>query len=482
MTLEWAGQIPGKRESRRFEGPYMLTQHDVLEQRHHDDAVSYGGWSIDLHPADGVYSDKAGSWHWYPRGMYQIPYRCLYSRNIRNLFLTGRLISVSHVAFGTTRVIATCANSGQAAGMAAAICARDKLLPADLLEPSRMNSLQRDLLRAGQFIPNIRLDDSADLAPKARIAASSTYRLASLPADGPRLKLDVPWAQMLPLDAGPTPKVTFRVCTDAPTTLRAELRVSSRVDNHTPDVTLAVQEIPLPRCQDHEVTIDFATTVDQPRYAFVCLARNEHVQVRCSRQRLTGLLSLRYIREQNVPQAVVPRFEFWTPQRRPDGLNFAVQVDPPLDLFCAANVTSGVDRPTSGPNAWLADLDDPAPRLELRWDQPQTLRRIVLCFDADFDHPMESAYWNHPENVSPFCVKHYRLWADGRLLAECTDNHQAIRRIELPEPVQTDRLGGGTGRQPRPRAGGPVRRGLLRRLTGLFCVPFGTPYNAVDRG
>jgi hypothetical protein len=440
MALEWAATIPGKRESRRFEGPYMLTQHDVLEQRPHDDAVAYGGWSIDLHPADGVYSEKAGSWHWHAPGVYQIPYRCLFSRNIRNLLLAGRLISVSHVAFGSTRVMATCALGGQAAGMAAAACAREKLLPADLLEPARMKRLQRDLLRAGHYIPGVRLDDPDDLAPQATITASSVYQLASLPADGPRHCLETSWAQMLPVGAGPMPKITFRFCTDIPTTLRAELRVSSRPDNHTPDVTLAMREVPLPAAQDHEVTLDFGATIDGPRYAFVCLMKNEHVQVRTSRQRLTGVLSLRYARDQSARETGVPRFEFWLPQRRPEGFNLAVRVDPPLDVFGPANVTNGMDRPTSGPNAWLAALSDSSPRLELAWPQPRAIRRIVLSFDTDFDHPMESAYWNHPENVAPFCVRHYRVWADGRLLAECTDNHETICTIDLAEPVRTDRL------------------------------------------
>lgn len=60
LTLEWVGHIPGKRESRRFEGDYMLTQRDVVEQRAQPDAVAYGGWALDLHPADGVYSERPG--------------------------------------------------------------------------------------------------------------------------------------------------------------------------------------------------------------------------------------------------------------------------------------------------------------------------------------------------------------------------------------------------------------------------------------
>ena len=116
-----------KRESRRFEGDYMLIQQDIVEQRIHEDAVSYGGWSIDLHPADGVFSEKPGCNQWHSKGIYQIPYRCLYSKNISNLFLAGRIISASHVAFASTRVMATSGSIGQAVGTAASLCIENQL-------------------------------------------------------------------------------------------------------------------------------------------------------------------------------------------------------------------------------------------------------------------------------------------------------------------------------------------------------------------
>jgi hypothetical protein len=153
LTLEWVSMIPGKRESRRFEGDYILRQQDIIEQRSHPDAVSYGGWSIDLHPADGVYSEFPSCSQYHAKGIYQIPYRSLYSRNISNLFLCGRIISVSHVAFGSTRVMATCSNSGQAAGMAAALCVKHRLTPRDISSPQRIGVLQRELMKAGQHIP-----------------------------------------------------------------------------------------------------------------------------------------------------------------------------------------------------------------------------------------------------------------------------------------------------------------------------------------
>lgn len=440
MTLEWVGTIPGKRESRRFEGPFMLTQHDVLGQRPHDDAVGFGGWSVDLHPADGVYSDKAGSWHWYPKGMYQIPYRCLFSRNIHNLFLAGRIISVSHVAFGSTRVMATCAIIGQAVGMAAATCVREKARPADLVAPARIKSLQRDLLRAGHWIPGLALKDTEDVATQAAITVSSTFQLNNLPPDGPLLRLDAPWAQLLPMDAGAMPRLTFYVSSEGPATLQAELRLSTRPDNHTPEVTLATQEIQLTGGHDQEVTFDFDARLDQPQYVFVCLMRNDAVQVRTSNLRVTGVLSLRHGRVQKTPQADVPAFEFWVPQRRPEGRNLAMRIEPGIDLFGPTNVVNGVDRPTCRPNAWLADLAEKTPRLDLRWDQPCSIRRVVLSFDTDFDHPMESAYWDHPENVIPFCVKRFRLLADDQVIAECNDNHQTIHRVDLAEPVRTNYL------------------------------------------
>ena len=73
LTLEWVGTIPGKRESRRFEGDYILRQQDIVEQRIHPDAVSFGGWSVDLHPADGVFSEKPGCNQWHSKGIFGIP-------------------------------------------------------------------------------------------------------------------------------------------------------------------------------------------------------------------------------------------------------------------------------------------------------------------------------------------------------------------------------------------------------------------------
>ncbi len=209
MTLEWVGTIPGKRESRRYEGDTILTQLDIVEQRTHYDSVSYGGWAIDLHPADGIYSNKPGCDQWHSKGIYQIPYRCLYSRNIANLFLAGRIISASHVACGSTRVMMTCAHNAQAVAMAAVLCKRDNLLPRDLSAPERIGTLQRELLKRGQYIPGIRLNDPEDLVRMALISVSSEYRLDVLSPNGPWLPLNDSRAMLLRSSQAKYPDFTF---------------------------------------------------------------------------------------------------------------------------------------------------------------------------------------------------------------------------------------------------------------------------------
>ena len=124
-ALDWVGFLPGKRESRRLTGDYVLTENDVAASRIFPDTVAYGGWNMDVHVPGGILSEESAPTTYYKfDDVYAIPYRCLYSENIENLFLAGRAISVSHIAFGSTRVMGTCAVVGQAVGTAAALAMR----------------------------------------------------------------------------------------------------------------------------------------------------------------------------------------------------------------------------------------------------------------------------------------------------------------------------------------------------------------------
>jgi len=127
--LAWAAYVAGPRESRRIVGDVVLTKDDVMSNRQWPDACVPCTWSIDLHLPDSRY-DKGFegdefisiAQHDRFKTPYWVPYRCLYSKNVANLFMAGRDISVTHEALGTVRVMRTCGMMGEVVGMAAAIC------------------------------------------------------------------------------------------------------------------------------------------------------------------------------------------------------------------------------------------------------------------------------------------------------------------------------------------------------------------------
>lgn len=123
------GFLAGKRESRRYVGDYTLTQNDIENCSAFDDEVAYGGWSMDDHDPRGLYAAGAPNIQHPVKAPYAIPYRCLYSANIENLFFAGRNISVTHMALSSTRVMATCAIVGQAVGTACALAHAKKISP-----------------------------------------------------------------------------------------------------------------------------------------------------------------------------------------------------------------------------------------------------------------------------------------------------------------------------------------------------------------
>ncbi|MCX6954606.1 MAG: FAD-dependent oxidoreductase [Verrucomicrobia bacterium] len=174
-ALDWVGAIPGKRETRRFLGPHVLTQQDVQQGRVFDDRVAYGGWWLDLHPPSGVdaIDEEPCVQHHFPH-LYTIPLRCLYSRNVANLFLAGRNISATHVAFASTRVMGTCAVMGQAIGTAAALLRHGAGAGiAEFFDAAQLGRLQQQLLKDDAFLPGAIHSDSADHARQATVSASS---------------------------------------------------------------------------------------------------------------------------------------------------------------------------------------------------------------------------------------------------------------------------------------------------------------------
>lgn len=450
LTLEWVGTIPGKRESRRFEGLYMLTQKDIITQQVFADAVAYGGWALDLHPADGIYSTLPSCNQWHSKGIYAIPYRCYLCRDIDNLFYAGRIISTTHVAFGSSRVMATCAHGAQAVGMAAALCIRHGLRPADLLEESWMSRLQNELNKNGQSIPGLPIRyGPADPNHDMRIRASSTATLDLIPFDGPWMSLEAGVGQLFPMQPSVPYTITIQVQAREKSVLQVQLQASQRLGNYTPDRLLESLEVPV-EPGEHMLTLPFSVAVEQAQYGMLLLLPNPALSVRGSRWRHSGLVSVFNGTNKAVgnngfqappPHAGVEAFPFWCPARRPGGPSIAWNVAPALAPYHADHLRNGFTRPYLGTNAWAADPRDPHPSLDISWAVPQTIGSITLFFDTDYDHPMESTLLGHPESRIPFCIQAYRILdGEGHILHETSDNHQTINRITLAPAVQTAAL------------------------------------------
>ena len=139
-SLSWVSPLGGKRESYRVVGDHILTQNDVENHVEYPDATGAITWSLDLHFPDPDNEKKfAEPFHScaYHRGIvkpYSMPYRCLYARDVKNLFLGGRHVSTSHVAFSSVRVQRTLGVLGEVIGMAATVCAKENCYPRDVYE------------------------------------------------------------------------------------------------------------------------------------------------------------------------------------------------------------------------------------------------------------------------------------------------------------------------------------------------------------
>ncbi len=180
-TLEWIGNIPGKRESRRMITDYILKQDDIVEQRSFHDTAFYGGWYMDFHPAEGLESGEENCVQ-IPVQIYEIPFRCLYYSGVPNLIFAGRIIGTEQGAYASTRIMDTCALSGQAAAALVCQCLTVEKTPSKLTE-KHIGELQNMLMREDMFLPGYRYEDPDDLAKSAGVSASSQAQVWVNPSE-----------------------------------------------------------------------------------------------------------------------------------------------------------------------------------------------------------------------------------------------------------------------------------------------------------
>ena len=133
LDLEWVSYLIGKRESRRLVGDYIYTFKDEKNMVEFPDAVVMEQRDIDVHYQQNLKDPSMPDFRsealFYPVDHYYIPYRSLYSKNIKNLLMAGRCFSCSHVGLGGPRVMNTTGQMGVATGYAASLCKKYNTSP-----------------------------------------------------------------------------------------------------------------------------------------------------------------------------------------------------------------------------------------------------------------------------------------------------------------------------------------------------------------
>lgn len=450
LTLEWVGAIPGKREYRRFLGDHVLTQHDIMRQTPFDDRVAFGGWSIDLHPPGGMYADTAGSKHLFTSGVYHIPWRSLYSRNVENMLIAGRDISASHVAFGTTRVMGTCAAIGEAVGTGAALAIAQRVTPR-ILGRDHLDLLHETLLAQDAPVLGVAWNAENDLALQARATATSTLDDVSVTvgaADEPLSFLPLAHTDLgvhLPVDPALT-GVAFLFEANAPTNATVELWSTARGENHIPVLHLASRSVPIARGRS-TARIAFDHRPEEPEDVVVLVRRNPALSVAVSDRPapygVLGLLS-REPRYRAVENAQRPQTNAWSAielRRRA----VVMSVEATTRAYRPENVIGGFARPYGGPALWSSRALRPGrpEAITLEWDEARSVRSIDLVFNDDVDEDIVNLHHHHtPFEVMPEIVRVYDLdvrTAGGwRSVARETNNRRRHRRHTCPRDERID--------------------------------------------
>jgi hypothetical protein len=461
--LDWMGAVPGKRESRRFEGDHILTMNEIDAQAHFEDAVAFGGWGFDHHPPGGFHDKVNPSTHQYLRGPHNVPLRSLYSRRISNLFFAGRNISATHYALSSTRVMLTCAQLGEAVGMAASHALKSKRDPRELTHGAAVRALQNDLLLADHHIHAHHPAVPRDIAPQAGITASSTF-----PANAPAASWGVDRLLdgrmlMLPVTGNRLESVTLLVDAECDTELRHHFHQGPENGSTFPADMLTEGAIRISQGKSQWIELPVATAIARPGWHFLILDRNPDLAVHVTE---TPPGKRWYYPRPEDPIRPNP-FTKWTSRALTIGMKRAVDADgaavlapdwndharqftaqsgflnfaycsrtsPEQDLYLPQMVANGCPRPTHLPNLWVsATTDFATPEwLDLTWQSPRAISQVQILFDSALHFHFSQSWQGYPMNAVPSIVRDYRIIAghpDGSstTLAEVRGNHLRNRR------------------------------------------------------
>jgi hypothetical protein len=468
-ALDWIGQVPGKRESRRIIGRYFMTEHDIINRTVFPDEIAFGGWFVDLHTPGGLLAKTSepsaavgGDQHEYDTfsdysamsycGPYGVPLRILLAKDVDNLMMAGRNVSVTHAALGTVRVMGTTALMGEAAGIAASI-GLEKGHDFDQLVAKDMVQIQQRLLANGCHLPNYRGEDPEDVARFAQVRASSEAPIHGVAPETPGHheglavwkdqpqyhieRLETRRGQLIAVSGGRIDSIELCLSNDSAAGQQLDVRLFAVRDiwdyRAEPDQPLATGTLTVP--PGRQLWIPWELSLELPAH----LPRGSFLRVDAlANKQLLWHASRKIIPGHMATYAISPN----RMRRFGNGHTLAFRISPAQHPFCPGQVLSGVTRPHRATNLWVSDPAQPLPQwIELAWPEPQTLREIQLIFPG---HLIREYHAYAPFYRDSQCPRDYRLEAlvDGQWteLLKVENNYQRLRRHVLPESVSATSL------------------------------------------
>lgn len=464
--LDWMGAVPGKRESRRFEGDHILTMGDIDRQVHFEDAMAYGGWGFDHHPPGGFHDKENPSTHQYLRGPHNVPLRSLYSRNIDNLFFAGRNISATHYALSSTRVMLTCAQLGEAVGMAAAHAVVLGCATNQLYQNNQFKVVQHDLIKADHHIHQLATSLPQDIAPSATVSASSVFNGFDHVESWGTEPLAEARMQMLSIITDRVDSIQVRLDASNATQIKYSFSQGPENSSTYPDKELASGTMAINPGIDQWVTLPIACSIAQPGWHFLMVDANPFIRLHVIesppgqlryyprpedpiRPNLFSKWTLRSLAIGQKKAADADGAEVMAPiwnehaQKFRNmssflGFSFSCRIFPEQPIYEPSMVVNSNSRPTNMPNLWVSaktTFEHPE-WLALKWDIPCNITGIQILFDSSLQFHFGQSWQGYQTNAIPSIVKKYKVmatFADGteNCLITVNDNYQRNRLHHL---------------------------------------------------
>lgn len=351
----------GSRESRRFIGDYILTENDIENKVEFEDAVAMGGWPMDIHAPFGIY-DKLPASNFVPvTGTYSIPFRCLYSKNVDNLMMAGRNISVTHIALGSTRVMGTCGAIGQAVGTAACLLKKYNLFPRELYH-SHISELRALLVEDDQSVLHYREEQL-----KAKVSASEEMIYENVVQDD-YLYLERDYALALMLDSKELRSLQIKVKCSRETVLRYKLFTGIHPETFLPEVYIKTGEVAIPSAYEGWITLPIDVPVGEDGKIYLVFEKNAVIAVAVGKKRIMGAITYRMhtkashdrMNHDSVPLNEEKTGYIAYDHNYEEEKNILFRrIEPEQSIFSPKNVLNGFTRPYRIPNLWLASLKHP---------------------------------------------------------------------------------------------------------------------------